>query len=305
MRINNINERLNHTLGSIQYYFDNEYKYYRVFNCFPFAVDQKEHISLYRRLNVQLLVTKRCPFHCPFCIERENPVGGKNEQEELQIVNLIKVLKSMKESGLEPTVSITGGEPMLKPAFVGTVIDILDGMNVLYNINTSGYIGNEDVIAVLKKAKRINLSVHSADAKNNAMIFDRVPERYWLDPIFENATIQKVFNSESECELSAVTGFVHNFPQKRFSLRFPTYDVDVDTLEWKRLFRSLEDNCQNNFIQQKVGDYYWYEDWSCAEKHLHLSFSSLKQLRRNQEQDRDFVRAVIIEPNGDIKYDWI
>lgn len=305
MRIHKLDTRLNHTKDSSQYYFDNEYKYYKEFNRYPFVVDDKEHISLYKRLNIQLLVTKRCPFNCSFCIEKENPIGGSDEQESLQFNNLNKILLSMEVAGLTPTVSITGGEPMLKPEFVNKTTQLLDNLNVPYNINTSGYIGSEEARVVLCKAKRTNLSVHSFNAVENSVIFGRKPERYWLDSVFNKSTIQKVFTTNEECHLPFVKHFIHNFNQDRFSFRFPTEDLNIDTLEWKYLFKELENDKDCSFIQQKIGDYYWYEDWLINEKHVHISFSSLKQLVRNQNQESDFVRAVIVEPNGTIKYDWI
>lgn len=31
---------------------------------------------LYYRINVQLIMTQECPFTCPFCLERKNPMKG-------------------------------------------------------------------------------------------------------------------------------------------------------------------------------------------------------------------------------------
>ena len=33
---------------------------------------------LYYRINVQVVVTRECPYNCPFCIERQNPMLGDN-----------------------------------------------------------------------------------------------------------------------------------------------------------------------------------------------------------------------------------
>ena len=34
---------------------------------------------LYYRINVQMITTQECPFHCPFCLERQNPMSGDND----------------------------------------------------------------------------------------------------------------------------------------------------------------------------------------------------------------------------------
>ena len=39
---------------------------------------------LYYRINVQLITTQECPFYCPFCLERKNPMEGDNEHHWIQ-----------------------------------------------------------------------------------------------------------------------------------------------------------------------------------------------------------------------------
>lgn len=34
---------------------------------------------LYYNMNVQIIVTHECPFSCPFCMERQNPMCGKQD----------------------------------------------------------------------------------------------------------------------------------------------------------------------------------------------------------------------------------
>ena len=36
-------------------------------------------IPLYYRINVQMIITQECPYHCPFCLERKNPMQGDND----------------------------------------------------------------------------------------------------------------------------------------------------------------------------------------------------------------------------------
>ena len=46
---------------------------------------------LYYRINVQMITTQECPFHCPFCLERQNPMSGDNDFDA-QIEALKRVL---------------------------------------------------------------------------------------------------------------------------------------------------------------------------------------------------------------------
>ena len=47
---------------------------------------------LYYRINVQMITTQECPFHCPFCLERQNPMSGDNDFDA-QIEALKRVLQ--------------------------------------------------------------------------------------------------------------------------------------------------------------------------------------------------------------------
>lgn len=62
---------------------------------------------LYYRINVQMITTQECPFHCPFCLERQNPMSGDNDFDA-QIEALKRVLAEHPDARL----SITGGEPV-------------------------------------------------------------------------------------------------------------------------------------------------------------------------------------------------
>lgn len=71
---------------------------------------------LYYRINVQLIMTEECPFQCPFCLERQNPMAGENDFSA-QIESLKKVLSEHPDARL----TITGGEPGLYPRHVEDV----------------------------------------------------------------------------------------------------------------------------------------------------------------------------------------
>lgn len=45
---------------------------------------------LYERINIQLITTQECPYNCPFCLERQNPMEGNQDFK--------KQIESLKES---------------------------------------------------------------------------------------------------------------------------------------------------------------------------------------------------------------
>ena len=39
-------------------------------------------VPLYYRINVQIITTQECPYSCPFCLERQNPMTGEKMWKE-------------------------------------------------------------------------------------------------------------------------------------------------------------------------------------------------------------------------------
>lgn len=74
---------------------------------------------LYERINVQVILTQECPYHCPFCIERQNPMNG-----HMNFTAQIKALEQVLMEHPNARLSITGGEPGLScyhiPSVEGT-----------------------------------------------------------------------------------------------------------------------------------------------------------------------------------------
>lgn len=306
MRIYKKEERLEHSLATINYFFANEYNYYSENNVRLFEWEGKRYGALYRRLNVQLMVTKKCPFDCPFCIEKINAVGKEDRNETLQKENLKKLLEQLIVQEIAPTVSITGGEPTIFCDYVMDIKNMLDEMGVVCNINTAGVL-NSQTKDLFQKFERVNLSVHSHDKEENNRIFGLLRRDYWNDSSLEHATIQSVVQ---DADMGRLKDFLDSFKQKRFSVRFPSETATVDSIEWRDLFRSIETDDDFKFIQQKIGDYYWYEEYMYKnEKLVRFSFSSMRQLEyyknKFQYQESHLTRACIVLPDGQIRFDWI
>lgn len=103
---------------------------------------------LYYRINVQLILTQECPYNCPFCLERKNPMQGDNNFKA-QIESLKKILLEHPNARL----TITGGEPGLYPNHVSELIDTYKkhSNNVFCSINTTGYSNREKLRTVSRQ----------------------------------------------------------------------------------------------------------------------------------------------------------
>lgn len=305
MRIFNVNERLHTNLDTINYYFMNEFNYYSQHNVRKFEFNGVEYASLYRRLNIQLVVTNKCPFKCAFCIEKINPTNESKENflPESQITNLKSLLLSMKKVGMEPTVSITGGEPTIYFNHIIEVAKMLDEIGIKYNLNTSG---NLKAKVISETFDRINLSVHEADCMKNSDVFGVKRNEYWKEEAYQNATIQRVITSGN---FDNLISFLDSFNQKRFSIRFVARTVNETSFDWKPLFDQITKDNRFQFIQQKIGDYYFFEEYKFkGEKTIRFSFADMVQLayyKQQIEKDENFVRAVVVMADGSVKFDWI
>lgn len=74
---------------------------------------------LYYRINVQLITTQECPFHCPFCLEHRNPMSGDND-----FPAQLHALKMVLDEHPDARLTTTGGEPGLYPEHVANAVDV-------------------------------------------------------------------------------------------------------------------------------------------------------------------------------------
>ncbi len=296
MRIFQKDRRISHSLANIHQLFSEEYLYYSNHNVRTFNLGGIAYESLYRRLNVQLLITMKCLFDCDFCIEKINPASISEKQDLVrQLANLQKILSILISSGMEP---------LLFPENCLQVSHLLQKMGIAYNLNTAGLISN-----IVKSFNRINLSVHHFDPIQNATSFGVVRRnRYWEHPYYKTATIQTVLKNPS---LNYVTSFLESFSNPRYSFRFvsETDSKDIKPVEWYDLFESINSDGRFVFRQQKIGDYYFFEEYSYGKKLVRFSFSSIAQLNSYKKLEhqtaKNYVRAVVIKPDGEIQFDWI
>lgn len=306
MRIFEKEKRLHTSLDTMPYFFDAEYKYYSQNNVrgFMFGGDT-ERKSLYRRLNIQLVVTNACPYDCPFCVEKVNLTNkDENFRPEAQRYTLEALIRQMRLGGLEPTVSITGGEPTMHPEHLIKTAELLDKLGVPYNLNTSGHCTDKDMLGHFEQ---INLSVHDQMPEANSLVFGKERGRYWEDDVFKDATIQKVI---LDTNLELIRRFIDSFSQKRISLRLPTRSDQCGPPDWKPLFDAIASDDRFEFVQQKIGDYYFFEEYRYGDKTIRFSYSDLAQLayyKKNIETNpyNSYIRAAIVMADGGVKFDWL
>lgn len=228
---------------------------------------------LYYRINVQMITTQECPFHCPFCLERQNPMSGDNDFDA-QIEALKRVLAEHPDARL----SITGGEPGLYPEHIAHIVQTYkdNGNNVFCSINTTGF--NTE----LNGLAHINLS------RNDYVGADPVD--------YPGCTVQTVVENPT---LAFIKEYME-LEASSFSFRFLSglekkdYPVDV--------WNDLQNDPEIDVHTFRIGDFFVYATFDYAGKHARVTLGDMWQQRHNDY--RDGYSNIIIHPDGRITTNW-
>lgn len=235
-------------------------------------------IPLYQRINVQLIMTQECPYHCPFCLERQHPMTGNNDFESQQQA-LLYVLSEHPNARL----TITGGEPGLYPEHVKALSGIYTehSNNVFMSINTAGYDQS------LQQYGHINLSVNQ-----------------YVKPdlsLFKGFTYQTVLQDD-EMTIDNIKRFMdaNKHHTMQFSFRFLSslekHDYPV------QIFHELKSDNDIKVHTFRIGDFFTYVTFDYKDCHARIALGDMYQQTHNDYQDG--YSNLIIHPNGDIRPNW-
>lgn len=235
---------------------------------------------LYYRINIQVITTQECPFNCPFCLERQNPMEGHNDFPA-QIESLKRILKEHPLAKM----TITGGEPGLYPEHVQNLIQTYaeNSNQIGCSINTTGYSTELNDIARHSGFARIKLSCN-----------DYVQG----DPrLFPNCMLQTVVETPT---LEFVKDFMANHEAKYFKFRFLSglekkdYDIQI----WNEL-RTSSDFSVKLF---RIGDFFVNASFTYEDKFGQVALGDMWQQKHNNYEDG--YSNIIIHPDGRIGVNW-
>lgn len=232
---------------------------------------------LYQRINVQIVMTQECPYHCPFCLERKHPMKGMFDAGK-QIESLKKVLAEHPDARL----TITGGEPGLYPEHVKNLLDTFkqNSNGVFSSINTSGYSTS------LNGMTHINLSVNDYVKPN--------PDN------FPHCTYQTVLTDENMNVDNLKKIMDDNSNVESFSFRFLSgvdkkdYDVSI--------FNNIQNDKDFTVSTFRIGDFFVYLTFDYNGHHGRVTLGDMYQQMHNDYQDG--YSNIIIHPDGRIGINW-
>lgn len=228
---------------------------------------------LYYRINIQLISTQECPFHCPFCLERQNPMTGNNNFPA-QIEALKRVLNEHPDARL----TITGGEPGLYPSHISNIVRTYrtNSNNVFCSINTAGYSTELNGLA------HINLSCNDFVTPN-------------LED-FPNCTVQTVLGRPTLAFIKEYMKMSADGFSFRFLSGFERMDYPVD------IWNELQNDSEINVNTFRIGDFFVYATFDYSGKHARVTLGDMWQQKHNNYQDG--YSNIIIHPDGRITTNW-
>lgn len=237
---------------------------------------------LYKRINVQVIMTQECPYNCSWCIERKNPMEGKQDFDA-QLLALQDVLYEHPCA----RVSITGGEPSLYIDHVEELIRTYRYMskNEFICVNTTGFDNSINHVDA-----KINLSTNEYVKWNNYLMFPGATYQTVLD--------EKRMNLEYIQDIMENMSFEHGIEE--FSFRFlggtekKNYSVNV----WNEL-RLHPDFDIKTF---RVGDFFVYATFSYKELKGRITLGDMWQQKQNK-YDKGYSN-IIIHPDGTVNTNW-
>lgn len=299
--------------------FEGELKYYREHNTYAVRLFNKDIITnLYNQINVQVVVTKACNYHCPFCIERE---GGDTLASRNLFNNLDSTLAYYNDYGIKPFISLTGGEPTLLPDSLVRIWRAITRWNYAdrTNINTNGA-----DFSVLKEMPgiRINLSRHHYCETKAKQIFHTDDDLSYI-LAQKGMCMQCVLMKDYIGTVPEVKRYIEFFASlgaqgfsfrgmssldttKRYSTQGAwTNDQQIDFFA---LVNEVANDPDFRFVQQKIGDHYVYEIYEYKGKVVRFTYSNFDFLRKVEVEERNkrqwYSRATIIGPSGNVYAGW-
>jgi MoaA/NifB/PqqE/SkfB family radical SAM enzyme len=261
-------------------------------------------------------VSRRCNFKCGFCIENDGLLASKKETDPSILFE--RVLSQYKEQGIYPHVSITGGEPTLFPDRLRNILNACSNQSISrVSINTNGE--NVEAISDLDNYF-INLSRHHYEPDK---VMDVFGKKFKDTIVKEKTVMQCVLMKDYIDSVEKMKKYMDYYADKGaigYSFRGLTkldatkqYSKEIDfskahAINFYDIVNNIAKDPDFKFIQQKIGDHYWFEIWEYKGKKFRLTYSNFEFLREVEVKERSsglwFSRATIILPYGEVYSGW-
>jgi MoaA/NifB/PqqE/SkfB family radical SAM enzyme len=243
--------------------------------------------------HIQWHITEICNFDCLHCYKE--PFRKELGIEQLKLV-ADRIIEFMDKNNLELTISITGGEPFLKPEVydIAEYVDKFDCVKEINFITNGSIIPEEKKLKFLSKLNKIYISLESVEPKIN----DFIRGEGSFEIVFSNLKyFCKIYNvgimtTLMGCNIENLTSNFETFLEELFSL-------GVKEIVFERFIPVGKAKSLKNFVvpQEKILKFY-----SKIAEVLELDYEELKNFPAvkivNNENHMVYVADCICGNNG-------
>ncbi|MCL5423599.1 MAG: radical SAM protein [Candidatus Marsarchaeota archaeon] len=194
-----------------------------------------------------LIVTKVCNIRCIYCYDKSNaPLNKKREEilqskikrEELQLWEIVNLIRTVKKLGCK-RIRITGGDPFMR----GDIWEIFDEcIDMEVTICTNGtLIKNQKLVEKAKKFSKLHLhiSIDGTDTHAKYRLGSETEEIISNTKWIKNAiprsyiSINTVLNSDNVYELTALYTLLKLLKIDRWTVSFPRFGKEAQLAKVK------------------------------------------------------------------------
>ncbi|MCT4507725.1 MAG: radical SAM protein [Tepidibacter sp.] len=171
--------------------------------CSVGIIEDENNKQILSNKNASFQITHKCNLNCVHCcVDADGIVSDKNEltTQETKVV-LDKLIEWNPKS-----ITLTGGEPMIRNDFIELLIYLRENYNGKIGILTNGtLINNENVDILVSCANQIDISIDGVDEETCSIVrgpgvFDKVIKSVQIlkDREFKNISLSMVFGDKND-----------------------------------------------------------------------------------------------------------
>lgn len=303
----------------------------------------------YPNLNLSILVTKACNGKCPFCVmglkytaSKESSQGQPDEKRKAYFENLDMALSQVIPR-LDPSVSITGGEPTLDPN-LPAILQILKKHGVRKRVITTNgsfllhkHQGDPKTVMdhlIDYDLEYLNISRAHYDAGRNAELMQL------NDPFFSNEDLKRcidiartngirtrlsvIYNKKGIGSFDDIKKYVEwarsigidnvvvrelmAYDKEMVERNYVTDFTDSNFLPVNPLYESMEKDPEFKFVSQVLGYYYYVEVYRYRGVDIVVESADLGQMeaekRKEHFKTNPKLYELVFHPDGHLGASW-
>lgn len=300
-------------------------------------------VRVYANANLSVYSARACNARCPFCVEELRPASRGTELARQKTVErddaryferLARSLEALRP--LDPSVSVTGGEPSLDPRLPAILRLLADhgARKRTMTTNGSGLLdvrGGRPVIDWVTACgvRHLNVSRAHPDQEANARLM-RLADGLSVDQLREVAGAARAGGTRVRLSCVLVRGAIDDFGGVLRYLDFAA-GLGIDNVIFRQLMKTDPATAAPNFVvhfsdarrvplepildqvsgdgrfefrRQVVGYYYYVEVWRYGGMDVVFEEADLARLEAEKRARPDVIHELVFHPNGRLCSTW-